>query len=561
MVRRLLRFFGRELKGVHEAAFLLAFAGILADILGLLRDRLLASAFGASRVLDLYYVSFRVPDGIYTLSLFFAASTALIPILLERFQEDEKKAQELLGNMFSLFGITVLVLVALAYFAIPFLTPSVAPGFSQDEQREVIGLSRILLLSPFLLGLSNLISSLIQSFRRFYIYALSPLLYNLGIIVGILSFYPRFGFRGIVWGVVLGAFLHLAVQLPAAFSLGFSLRPRFPKLSQDVIRSLKLSAPRTLGLSLNQITLTILTALGSTLGAGAVAVFNFASHLHSVPLSVIGLSYSVGAFPTLAASYLKNQKKEFLSHFSLAFRHIVFWSLPAAVLFIVLRAQIVRVILGAGAFSWVDTRLTAASLLLLSLSVLSQGLVMLLVRACYAAGRSSPPLAINFFSSVMAVGSGFGLLGLFRSRPGFRDWFFEIMRIGDISGGEVLVLPFAVLVGSVVNALLLLWYFKKIFGGFDRREFQPLFRDIILASTLMGITSYLGLKFFGLVFDLRTFLGIFLQGLFAGLLGILAGGTTLYLLKNREFQEIISIFKTKFWRDVSVVSSEPEKLP
>ena len=240
MPRRILIFFTSELKGVVQSAFLLAFAGFVADILALLRDRLLAAEFGASRSLDIYYVSFRVPDFIYTVSLFFAASTALIPMLLEKFSEDEKKAQDFLGNIFSLFLIAVILLVVIAYFAMPLFIDFAAPGFSAAERSEVILLSRILLLSPLLLGLSNLISSVVQSFRRFYVYALSPVLYNIGIIIGIIFLYPSFGLSGIVWGVVIGALLHFLIQIPTVISLGFSLRPKLPVISGDIIRSLKL---------------------------------------------------------------------------------------------------------------------------------------------------------------------------------------------------------------------------------------------------------------------------------------------------------------------------------
>ncbi len=561
MVRRLLGFFEKELKGVHQAAFILAFSGILADILSLFRDRLLASHFGASRALDLYYVAFRVPDFIYTLSLFFAASTALIPILVEKFSKDEKKAQEFFGSIFSLFGLVITVLVVGAYFLMPALSRFVAPGFDAKEQSEVILLSRILLLSPLLLGLSNLVSSVVQSFRRFYVYAASPLLYNLGIIFGIIFLLPKFGLAGLVWGVALGALLHLAVQLPTVFSLGFSVRPRFPRISSDVISSLKLSAPRTLGLSLNQLVLGVITALGSTLGAGAVSVFNFAQNLQSVPLSVIGLSYSVGAFPTLAQSFIKNQKKEFLEYFSLAFRHIVFWSLPATVLFIVLRAQIVRVILGAGAFSWVDTRLTAASLLLLAFSILAQGLVMLLVRAFYAAGRTLLPVGINLVSSAATIWSAFWFLGLFRNSPAFKSWFLGVLKVSDISNGGVLILPLAISIGSLINILFLMIYFKKIFGSFDGGFLSKSFRDAVLASAILGASAYYALKLLALVFNLNTFLGIFAQGLIAGLAGVFAGALVLYWAQNREFAEISSALRAKLWRDVPVVASEPEKLP
>ena len=561
MPRRILIFFTSELKGVVQSAFLLAFAGFVADILALLRDRLLAAEFGASRSLDIYYVSFRVPDFIYTVSLFFAASTALIPMLLEKFSEDEKKAQDFLGNIFSLFLIAVILLVVIAYFAMPLFIDFAAPGFSAAERSEVILLSRILLLSPLLLGLSNLISSVVQSFRRFYVYALSPVLYNIGIIIGIIFLYPSFGLSGIVWGVVIGALLHFLIQIPTVISLGFSLRPKLPVISGDIIRSLKLSAPRTLGLSINQLVLSFITALGSTLGQGAVSVFNLAQNLQSVPLAIIGLSYSVSAFPTLAASYVKNEVKVFLDHFSLALRHIVFWSLPATVLFIILRAQIVRVILGAGAFSWADTRLTAASLLLFSISIVAQGLVMLFVRAFYAAGQTYRPLIINVVSSLVSIFSALWLTNFFRGQSLFKDWFLEVLKVADVPGGGVLALSAAISLGSLVNVALLAWYFKKNFMSFGGPKLRQSFRDSVLSSVIMGAVTYYALKFFALIFNLETFVGIFLQGFLAGILGILVWALVLYRIRNKEFAEIFSAFKRRIWKEVPVVTSEPEKLP
>lgn len=561
MVTRIFSFFSREQKGVHQAAFLLAISGILADILALFRDRLLASHYGASRALDLYYVSFRIPDFIYTLSLLFAASTALIPIILDRFQKSEKDGQEFLSNVCSFFTLIILVLVVSAYFLMPSLIPYAAPGFNAEEKMSVILLSQILLFSPLFLGLSNLVSSVIQSFRRFYVYALSPLLYNLGIILGIIFLEPRYGLAGIVWGVVLGALGHFLIQLPSAISLGFKFTLRLPRFSEDIKRVLKLSAPRTLGLSLNQIVLTVITAIGSTLGAGAVAVFNLASNLQSVPLTVIGLSYSVGAFPTLAASFAKEDKKEFLNYFSIALRHIVFWSLPATVLFIVLRAQIVRVILGAGAFSWVDTRLTAAALLLLSISILAQGLVYLLVRAFYAAGRTFLPLAMNLVSSAATIFCAYFFLSIFRGSDIFRVWFQNVLKVGDISGTAILILPLAVSIGSIINIILLFYFFKRSFGSFDYRFLSRSLRDALISSLVIGVSAYWALKLLSKVFDLGTFLGILFQGFLAGLIGLAVGAVVLYWFSNKEFKELAEAFHSKIWRRVFVVASEPEKLP
>jgi putative peptidoglycan lipid II flippase len=564
MVYNFFSFFGSELKSVTQSAAVLALAVVFANILSLFRDRLLAAEFGASRSLDIYYASFRIPDFFYTFSLFFAASTALIPIILEKFSEDKKGAEEFFGNIFALFFIVTVVLIFFGYIFMPVLVPYFAPGFSLEEQAQVTQISRILLLSPLFLGLSNLISSVIQSFKRFYVYAASPLFYNLGIIIGILFFMPRWGLEGIVWGVALGAFMHLVIQLPTVFSLGFSLRPRLPKFTPDVARSLKMSLPRTLGLSLNQLVLSIITAMASTLGAGAVSVFNFASNLQQVPLSVIALSYSVSAFPTLAASYAKKGTKDFMEHFALALRHIFFWSLPATVLFIVLRAQIVRVILGAGAFSWVDTRLTAAALLLFSLSILSQGLIMLYIRAFYATGHTFLPVGINVVSSAAVIISSYSLLNLFQNSSGFREWFLGFLRVGDITMSAVLVLPLAISLGSLLNLLLLAIYFARNFKSQELApEIKKSLKDSVSASFGLGFAAYASLNFFADFFNLNTFVGIFLQGLLSGLIGILAGTTILFYYKNKEFGELYALVRERVWRKSKtvVVTSEPEKLP
>src|SRR3990167_10429634 len=198
--------------------------------------------------------------------------------------------------------------------------------------------------------------------------------------------------------------------------------------------------------------------------------------------------------------------------------------------FIFLRAQILRFILGAGAFSWMDTRLVAAALLLLSLSILAQGLVMLLVRAFYAAGHTFLPVGINLISSVATIAGAFGALGWFQNSPAFRSWFLGVLKVPDFSGAGVLVLPLAVSLGSLINVFLLLIYFKRIFGSFDGgarlsdgQGLNRSLRDAALSSVILGAATYYALKLFALLFRLDTFVGIFSQGFLAGTLGILAG--------------------------------------
>ena len=187
---------------------MLAVASVGAKILAILRDRLLASNFGAGKTLDIYYASFRIPDFLYTLSLFLVSATTLIPLFLEKKAVSKEEGRHFINSVFTVFSVLIILTLAMAFLAMPFLIKIFVPGFAAEDSVLLVRFGRILLLSPLLLGLSNLLASVIQSFRIFLTYALSGVLYNLGIILGLVVLYPVMGFDGLVWGVAFGAFLH-----------------------------------------------------------------------------------------------------------------------------------------------------------------------------------------------------------------------------------------------------------------------------------------------------------------------------------------------------------------
>lgn len=559
MVQALLRFMHRELKGVHQAALFLAVSAAGSVVLALVRDRLLASSFGAGPVLDLYFAAFRIPDIVYTISLFFTASTALIPLFLDLQEQGADEAQRFLDSVFTSFLLFTCIIASFAFFLIPVLIPIIVPGFSAAEQHTLVTFSRILLLSPLLLGLSNLVSSIIQSHRRFLVYALSPLFYNLGIIVGVVWFYRVMGVFGLAAGVILGALLHLLVQIPTLAKLRYIPRLTAVFSSSLMRRVVTLSFPRALGLSINQIVLLIMTALASAVGAGGIAVFHLAYNLQSVPLSVIGVSYSVAVFPTLARSFVRREQTEFMNIVALALRHILFWSLFATVFFIVLRAHIVRVVLGAGAFGWLDTRLTAAAFGLFASSLLAQGAALLFVRAFYAAGRTRIPIIINAVTASFITVVSLALLRLTGDTGGARLFFGKILRVEDIASLHLLVLPFAFSLGAFVNALLLYVWFRRTFGVLDH-HFTRSVLQALTAALCAGGTAYLTLRLSVSFFDTSRFIGILSHGSLAALAGAVAGVLLLRALRNRELAEITSALQKRFWRS-SVIAPEPEKLP
>ncbi len=556
MVKKFFTIMNQEIQGLHEAAYLLAFFAFVSQILGLVRDKLLAYSFGASSTLDIYYAAFRIPDLIFVSIASIVSASVLVPFFLEKLQKDSDKGKRFIDNLFSAFFLVIIIVSAITFFIIPWLIKILLPGFMDSPfLSELIITTRILLLSPIFLGLSNFLSSITQMHKRFLIYALSPIIYNFGIIIGILFLYPLFGLYGLAWGVVIGAFLHMAIQIPFIINKGSFPRFKFFIEWKSIMKIVLISLPRTLTLSANQLASFFLIALASLMSGGSISIFNLAFNLQSVPLSIIGVSYSSAVFPTLSKFFVENNRKQFLEKMIDSARHIIFWSVPIMVLFIVLRAQIVRTIYGAGQFDWADTRLTAATLAIFIVSVIGQSLILLFVRAYYAEGRTKKPLIINIISGLVIAGLGYGLTKAFFAFPVFAYFLQDLLKVSGQAGTSILVLPLAYTIGILFNTYLHWHMFEKDYPGFTKPVFATLFQSFS-ASVIMGYITFLSLRFFNLFFPLTKAWNVFLQGFFAGLVGILVLIIVLILLKNREIKEVWSTLHHKFWKSNVVVPDQ-----
>jgi len=551
MVKRFLKLLNKNSDSVNQAAIFLAFFALLAQVLGLLRDRALASLIGPSETLDIYYAAFRIPDLIFVSIASLTSVVVLLPSLAERIKFKEE-ANRFFNNIFSTFTILLIISSVIAFFLMPNLVKLIVPGFGERAIALTTNLSRLMLLSPIFLGLSTMFGAVTQLFKKFFLFSLLPLLYNFGVLLGVVWFYPIFGLTGLGLGVILGAFLHFIVQVPTVYHLGFRPKITLPINWREVKEVVFLSLPRTLGLALNSLTIVVLLALASKIATGSISIFNFALHLQTVPITLIGVSFSMAAFPTL--SLLVEEKEKFLREFNLAARQVIFWSLPILALFIVLRAQIVRVVLGAGVFSWDNTKLTAAVLALFALAITSQSLVLLFTRGFYAAKKTFQAFFINLISALLTIVFAFILLYIFQ-KDQIRLFLEAILRVRNLSGTHLLALPLAYSLGSAINCLLHWHFFKRDFAipglGLYRTFWQSAF-----AAVTVGLVSYLFLFFFGKVFNINTFLGIFSQGLLAGLFGLAFGVALLLFFDNQELKNIIEILKTKFWKAKVVISEE-----
>jgi len=527
----------RPAQSVAAAALIISLAGVASRLLGLFRDRILAGQFGAGDTLDAYYAAFRIPDLIYNLMIVGALSAAFIPVFTELIAEDkEEEAWKLSSGILSLQIIITGVLSVFLVIFSPQLMHLVTPGYSGEKMELTVLLTRIMFLSPFLLGISGIFGGILVSFKKFLIYSLAPIFYNFGIIVGAVFFVKYFGPIGLGFGVVLGALLHMLVQLPSAKFSGFHFKLIFFEAiaNRNVRKVLKLMVPRTLTIAVSQINFTIITIFASTLAAGSLAVFNFANNIQSAPLGLFGVSFSIAVFPTLSALAAKKRKAEFIGAFAKTFSQILFFVIPLSVFLIVLRAQIVRVLLGSGKFNWDNTILTFQTLALLALSLFAQSLLPLLTRAFYALQNTKIPLYIAIVSELVNL----------------------LLVVSLIKSFGVFGLAVAFSVSSILNMLLLLVFLKKQVGSIGGRELGRSTLQIIVASLAGGATAQFGKYLVGTQGELDTFLAVLMQLIVAGGLGVAAFSLVAYYLRIPEFFQFTNSLTRKVFRSKKTIGED-----
>ena len=540
MVRRTIRALTSKIGGLHEAAFWLAAFSILSQILAFIRDRLLAYHFGAGHSLDLYYASFEVPDLIFNTAASLVSASILVPFFTKWGNKSEADLKKYINSVFTSFFLFICFCSAAAWILMPLLVPLFFKGLGAGSVAQVVTFSRILLLSPFFLGLSNFFGSIVQYEKRFVLYSVSPLIYNIGIIAGTLLGASRFGVKAVIVGVAAGAFMHMLVQVIWIYRSHNG--PKFIKDLdfKEIKNTFLLSVPRTISLSAASLVGTLFLVIASRFPVGSIAVYTFSFNLQSIPLVIIGASYSLAAFPTLAGHYIKKELSLIGECLSSGLRHIIFWSLPVTALFIVLRAHIVRVILGSGAFNWSDTRITAAALALFVFSVVFQSIQLFLTRAHYAFGKTRLPLFINLGSATLTVAIAVFFEKYFSPQGIFFSFIAKILKVDGLSRVSVLSLPIAFSIGAFISALLLWFFLDKEVRHYTTYPVLISVRDSFAAALCVGVVTDIFLHVFGGVFKLDSLLSVFSDAFISGMIGIAFGIVLLLLIKNTEIKEIIS---------------------
>lgn len=524
--------FHRQINNITIAAILVASASLTSRVLGVLRDHILAGQFGASSTLDVYYAAFRIPDLVFNLIVLGALSAGFIPIftsLIKDFKcssqsNKEKGNKEAWGLVNNLLNILLLIIIVLSVLGIIFagpLTKLIAPGFGVKEQLLTAKLTRIMFLSPIFLGISGILGGILQSFRRFLVYSLSPVFYNIGIIIGALYFVRYWGIMGLAFGVVLGAFFHMIIQFPSIYKLGFRYHFKIKWKDKYTWKIARMMVPRTSSLAVSQLNLLVITIIASHLSSGSLTVFNLANNLQSFPVGIFGISFAIAAFPALSKSAFN--VRELKVNFSSTIRKIMFFVIPASVLIIVLRAQIIRVVLGTGNFNWQDTVLTMNTLAFFAVSLFAQASLPLLVRVFYARHNSLTPFYISLVSVITNI---------------VFSWY-----LSKTMGVAGLALAFSI--ASIINFILLFIYLRIKVANLDLHKIIISSSKFIVAALASGMSAQIMKGLIWPFIDMTKFIGVSIQLLVSSAVGILVYILFCYLLGSEEFMHFVGVIGKK----------------
>ena len=434
---------GRDLA---RAGLVVTAALFASRILGWIRVAVIAASLGIGRDLDVYIAAFRIPDFLFQLVAAGALASAVIPTIAALVATGERaRAWRVVSTIANLLLLLLAALAAVTFVATPAIAPLIAPGFGPAETDRLVELTRILLLSPIFLALSAVATSVLNSAGRFAASVAAPIAYNLVIIAAAIFLVPPFGLAGLAWGTVAGAAANLLVQLVPLFrQAGFRYAPRIDLRDAEARRTLILLGPRAIGLAGSQLTLLLLTTLGSTLAAGAIGAFALAFTIFQIPLGTMAYPLGIVALPELAQRVAKGEIDEYVALVTRALRLLGFAMIPVACIAAGVALQVVDLVIHFGRVEDAGVALTGAAFAGFLAALPTEAMIIVLSRAFFAARNTWIPVAAALVSVVVAVGTAVALVG----------------PLG------ILGLALGVTLASWVEALLLLLAFRVRHVGF-----------------------------------------------------------------------------------------------
>lgn len=525
---------------ILSAAFMIMATVVLSQVLGLIRQRLLVAIFGASNTLGFYFYASSLPDSLFQIIISGALSSAFIPVFSQYLVKGKEKdgykfASTLLSVSLSIFFVISIILFI---FAPQLIHSFVAPGLPDKQVVPIAALMRIILLGELFFIIASFLSSILQCYNQFLIPGIASALYNLGIIISLLLFSKWLGIYSVSWGVVLGAFLYIILQVPFVlrkkFKFHFSLR-----LDKGFFDVLHLMWPRTISIGISNVGVIVTGILISYLMSGPrnLVIFDYAKTLAFAPVALFGISIAQAAFPILSRE--KDNKALFQETLLTSFTQMLYIVLPFSILFLVLRIPIVRLIYGAQQFDWPATVLTGRTLAFFSVSIFAQSLINLLQRGFWALHDTITPLVVVAISTVLMIGAGAAFLFVYH---------FGVASIA-----------MAYSLSAIINLILLFVILDRKTGGFEKKPFFISLFKIFSASFFTAFALYIPIKLLDqLVFDTTKTVNLVILTGISSFAGLVLYMFLTWLFNVKEARSYVLLFgKVGNWKELLRKNKEP----
>ncbi len=456
-------------RDLARAGLVVTGALFVSRLLGWVRVAVIAASLGISRELDIYVAAFRIPDFLFQLVAAGALASAVIPTIATLVAAgDRDRAWRVVSTIANLLMLVLAALLLVMFVAAPVIAPLIAPGFGDADLPRLVDLTRILLLSPIFLALSAVATSVLNSAGRFAASVLAPIVYNVVIIGAAVTLVPTFGLAGLAWGTVAGAAATILVQVvPVLRGVGFHYTRTVDLRDEEARRTLVLLGPRAIGLAGAQLTLVLLTTLGSTLAVGAVGAFALAFTIFQIPIGTIAYPLGIVALPALSQRVAAGEIDEYVALVTRALRLLGFAMLPVACIAAGLAVQVVDLVVHFGRVDDAGIALTGAAFLGFLAALPTEAAIIVLSRAFFAARNTWIPVGAALVSVAVAVGTATLLAG----------------RVG------ILGLALGVTVASWVEAALLVAAFRLRHAGFGLLRLGRAHLWYLAAAIAAGLAS------------------------------------------------------------------------
>lgn len=524
---------------VLSAASLIMVMIVLSRILGLIRQRVLAHYFIPGD-LSLFFAAFRLPDTVFEILVFGTFASAFIPIFTSTLKDSKEKAWRTAGIIANWGGIIFLILAtAVVIFADP-LYRLITPGFNFSDQAKIADLARILFVAQGFFVISYVLTAVLESSKRFFVPALAPLFYNLGMILSTVLFADKLGLYAPVVGVVIGSLLHFLIQLPLAIKLGFRFSRSFT-ITPEVKKIAKLSLPRIVEVSFLQIAKFVELTLASLISIPAYTYFTFGNTIQLLPVGLFGTSIAKAALPTLArqADDLPAFKKTLFE----TLNQVIFLMAPIVAFLMVARVPVVRLIFGTDIFTWDATVETSLVVSAFAFGIFSQSINSILARSFYALSDTKTPVIVSVSTLIINIAM---------------DYLFVIYYHLPVWS-----LAAAFSVSCIIQSIILFVLItNKVHDGARKTLYLPVLK-MFFSAIIAGSTMYFILKFFDksvwikklsfisnldlpfekFVLDTRYAGNLLILTTIVGIIGILVYLIILKILKSTELETFVNLFK------------------